>query len=556
MSRLNWRKTIWQFLNRAVFLQSTVLALAVVLVYGQFLWSPVVFDDINFFDGTIHSDYLGKFFSFDLRWLPYASFEWTRSLLGLDLIWFHLGNLFLHIANCLVLFWFFRRLFQLVLGSVTSSNLPADTVMPLSPSALAFGGALIFALHPAAVYGVAYLSQRSTLMASFFMLLMWSLFLEGLVRKSVYLLIASTIAYGLAVLSKEHAIMAPAVMIALMFLLEAPSRPLFKRVLPSFVLYGLIAIFIVYQVKAKHVLGGAYEMFGTDMLDRLHQQDPGFERGLAYPLSVLTQLYLFFKYLLVWIVPSPSWMSVDMVEYFFTRIFSWQSAAALIGFLGYFSIAVYCLLQRGKKGLFGFALLCPWLLFFTEFSTVRIQESFVIYRSYLWMLGLLAAMPFLFQKVSAKQAVAILIVIVFSILPLTWLRLTTFTHPLLLWDDAARLVEAKEDRPGVERIYYNRGTIFMTVKLYPEAIADFNKAISIYPEYSYAYSNRAAIYLTIGQYQQALDDFTKAIVLNPRNFRSYHGRANVYEKLNNPNAARLDYKESCLRGGTHSCSKF
>ena len=60
--------------------------------------------------------------------------------------------------------------------------MPNPPRIALSPSWLAFFGALIFALHPAAVYAVAYLNQRSTLMATLFTLVMWRLFLEGLIR--------------------------------------------------------------------------------------------------------------------------------------------------------------------------------------------------------------------------------------------------------------------------------------------------------------------------------------------------------------------------------------
>lgn len=533
-----------------------LLSLFTAVLYGRFLWNPVVFDDDYFFDGTVHAEYLGKIFSFDLRWLPYASFEWTRALLGLDLIWFHLGNLALHIANIAVLFLLLRRLFEVVLPGEKMTTANPAAAIALSPSWLAFFGALIFALHPAAVYAVTYLSQRSTLMATFFTLVMWRLFLEGSVRENRWWLMASAGAYFFAVLSKEHAIMAPAVALAMLLLLRQPSRQLFRQVWPTFVLYGLIGAFVVFQIKSRHMLGQTYEINGLEMLARLAREDPGFDRSLAYPLSVLTQSFLFFKYLLLWIVPSPAWMSVDMYEDFAGRLWSWPQIAGLIGFVLYPVVAIRLLLQRGMKGLFGFALLCPWLLFATEFSTVRIQESFVIYRSYLWMAGFFAALPFLVQKLPAKGAAAALTAIALVMLPAAWLRLTTFSHPLLLWDDAARLVENKEARPGVERIYHNRGIMFSRLKLYPQAIADYSKAISIYPEYSFAYNDRGAAYLETRKYPQAMNDFTKAIELNPQYFRPYLGRALLYEALNNLAAARLDYKESCLRGGAQGCQKF
>ena len=230
------RQVSSQFFSKSTLIPIFLLSAFTAVLYGQFLWNPVVFDDMYFFDGTVHAEYLGKIFSFDLRWLPYATFEWTRALLGLDLIWFHLGNLTLHIANIAVLFLFLRRLFDVVLPSEKKIVTNPAAVIPLSPSWLAFFGVLIFALHPAAVYAVAYLSQRSTLMATFFTLVMWRLFLEGTIRESRWWLMASAGAYFFAVLSKEHAIMAPAVALAMLFLLRQPSRQLFRKVWPTFVL--------------------------------------------------------------------------------------------------------------------------------------------------------------------------------------------------------------------------------------------------------------------------------------------------------------------------------
>ena len=183
-------------------------------------------------------------------------------------------------------------------------------------------------------------------------------------------------------------------------------------------------------------------------------------------------------------------------------LWSWPEIAGLIGFIIYPIIAIRLLLQRGIKGLLGFALLCPWLLFATELSTIRIQESFVLYRSYLWMAGAFAALPFLCQKLSAKQAAITLTFVALFMMPLSWLRLTTFSHPLLLWDDAARLVEnTEEKRLGIDRIFYNRGTELIRVKHYAEAIEDLSKVIELKGYYEgYAYQNRGSAYLESRQY--------------------------------------------------------
>lgn len=527
-----------------------LIAIFISLIYGPFLWNPVVFDDIYFFDGSIRGQYLDKIFSLGLRWLPYATFEWTRALFGLDLIWFHLGNNLLHIANAILLFVFLRKLFETVIPDINVlTTAPTSRIITLSSKWTAFFAALIFAMHPAAVYAVTYLSQRSILMATCFVLIMLNLFLRGTIRRNTWYFVASAVAYFFAVLSKEHAIMAPAVALALLLLVCKPDRQLFKDVLPTFFLYGLIAVFIVYQVKTRNILGHAYEINGPDMLSRLNGIDPAW----AYPLSILTQSFLFFKYLFVWIVPSPAWMSVDMKEGFAVTFWSWPHTAGLLAFISYPVIAIYLLLKGHKKGLLGFAMLCPWLLFATEFSTVRIQESFVLYRSYLWMIGLFAAAPFLLQKLSAKRAVWVMSAIVILMVPLTWARLTTFTHPLLLWDDAARLIDNKDVSPGVERIYHNRGLQFARLKMYPQAMQDYDKALAVYPDYAYAYNDRGALYFATGEYKKALVDFTKALELDSQYSKPYLGLAKTYEALGDRDAARLNYQKLCAFGVAYGC---
>lgn len=532
-----------------------LIALAVSPLYGQFLRNPTLFDDAGFFNGVIHPQYLGKIFSFEWRWLPYATFEWTRVLLGSDVKWYRLGNMALHIANSAVLYLFLLRLFKIVLPE--KSAVEPVSGNGLAAPWLAFLGALIFALHPAAVYAVAYLVQRSTLIATLFTLIMWYLFLEGLVRHNRWWLIASAIAYLLAVFSKEHAIMAPAVALALLFLVHKPSRALFKQVWPIFVLYGLIAVFILFRVvESSQVIGQAYEPRAMDMVGRLAAQSSTFNPKLAYPLSILTQSFLFFKYLLIWIVPIPAWMSVDMYETFATKLWSWPHVAGFIGFIVYALAAVRLLFQRGSKGLLGFAMLCPWLLFATEFSTVRIQETFVIYRSYLWMPGLFAALPFLFENRPAKRTAALLIVLAVVMLPITWDRLRTFSDPVLLWNDAARLIKNEEKRPGMERPFYNRGISLSKQGFYREAIQDHSRAIDIYPGFSYAHHERGANHLLLHEYPEAIENFDRALALNPAYFRTYLGKALAYEALNNLDAARLNFKETCVRGMPDACVKF
>jgi hypothetical protein len=431
----------------------------------------------------------------------------------------------------------------------------------LSAFWLAFFGALIFALHPVSVYAVAYLIQRTTLMATLFTLLTWRLFLEGLIREQRFWLYASALSYFLAVMSKEHALMTPAVTVALLLLFSPQPLQRTKLVWSTFVLYALIGAFAVFQRQSEHVLGQAYEPIASELISRMGAD---FDARFVYPLSILTQSFVFFKYLWVWIVPSPALMSVDTCQTFALRFWSLPEVFGLIGFIIYPIIATRLLLQRGLKGLLGFALLCPWLLFFTELATVRIQEIFVLYRSYLWMVGLFASLPFVCQKLTAKQTVITLSCVALLMMPLTWSRLDTFSHPFKLWDDAARRIQDDNSCPVMDRILNNRGREFMELKRYPEAIKDFNRSLQgikfqkepMISALASNYYNRGFAYLKMQQFQLALNDFNIIVGTIPKEWNAfYFYKAQAFEGLHELTAARQWYEQACLNGVSEGCEK-
>ncbi len=322
-----------------------------------FLHNPLVFDDVYFFDGTVHKEFLGTLFSPELRWLPYATFEWTRIIFGLDIIWFRIGNLVVHLANATLIFLFLCNLlnFTKAVGEVEVSS---------HSTWLAFLGSAIFALHPASVYAVAYLTQRSILMATFFSLVMLVLWLRGLERKKPLLLWLSALAYFLAVMSKEHAVMAPFVILALTVLVRKNNQIPVRQWAPVLILYGAIAIYTIFKVGAGYnLIGTAYQVNGSELLARVAKADPGFNIRHAYALSVITQGWLFFKYLLIWLLPSEAWMSIDVYEPFAPRLWSLPQAAGALAFIAYGWVAIRLLWLQGSRGLMGFGMLCPWLLF-------------------------------------------------------------------------------------------------------------------------------------------------------------------------------------------------
>jgi tetratricopeptide (TPR) repeat protein len=529
-------------MTRSILIFICLLAGAVAALYGQFLWNPIVFDDLPFFmvDGSGHQpvdDY--RYSPFELRSLPYASLAWGKALFGLDMLHFRIENALLHAAVAVALFFFLARLFRQLL--ITSR---------LSPEALAFSAALLFALHPVAVYAAGYLVQRTMLMATLFSLLAMLAWLRGCEQGRSPWLWASVAFYYLAVFSKEHAILLPGVLLALTVLLHTDWKTRLRGYWPQWAGFVAVALFVV--AAKKGVLGTAYEIYASDMLE-----DAG--SGLNHPLSVLTQSWLFFKYAGLWLLPNPNWMSADMREPFAQSLWSGY-LLAFMAFLAWGAIAVRLLFKRGRLGLLGFVLLFPWLMFLPEFSTIRIQESFVLYRSYLWAVGACALLPLLLQALDKRTAAVLVAAVALAMVPISMDRLASFSHPLMLWDDAAKLVEDKQALPGVYRIYYNRGSEFIKLGDYDSAISDLRTAARLYPEWPFAHSNLGSALLGKGEWRQAVPAFTEAIEIADRkrmgvNPKPYYGRAIAYENLGEHALARKDYELTC-RLAQKGCEKL
>jgi len=393
---------------------------------------------------------------------------------------------------------------------------------------------------PLATYAAGYLVQRTIIMATLFSLLAMLCYLHGSLRHKTLWLWLCVPLYYLAVFSKEHAIMLPAVLLVLTVLLYKDWWEQLRKRFAIFAALTAIAIFVL--LARKGLLGSVYEVNAPYLL-------MGLDSEFAYPLSILTQSWLFFKYALLWFLPYSAWLSIDMREYFAQSLFS-PYLIALLSFFVWGGVGLWLLLKRGRIGLFGFALLFPWLMFFTEFSTVRIQEVFVLYRSYLWAAGACCLLPAVFYKVNVRMASFFLTAIAIGFFTISLDRLATFSHPLLLWDDAIKLVEGRIDVPGANRIYYNRGTELTKLGRNELAIADFKQSITLAPGYADVYGNMGVAYSNDRNWEYAIQSFDTAIGIvrqkhDPTNPRFIYGRALALEKMGDIEKARDDYVISC-----------
>lgn len=513
------------------------LLAAVLIVYLPFLGNPFFFDDLPFFYGNNASEFAGSPLQLHLRWLPYASLGWTWAFFIDAPHFFHLGNALLHAANVILLFYLLRLLSRATIPALNESI----------PAWGAWLGALIFACHPVAVYAVGYVVQRSILMATLFSLVMLLSYVQGLLSGKKRCLLPVVVAYLMACFSKEHSVMMPAVLVAVTILLH--SRNKLDRMSLSVTWVALAAVGLLTILRTRGVFGLPYEPMAAVMFE---QQGMVESSPYLHLLSVLAQAGLFFKYLLLWIVPNPAWMSVDMREPFIASWTAWRGLAGALGFIVYGVVACRLLLRKQRMGLIGLALLYPWLLFIVELSSIRIQEPFVLYRSYLWMPGLMLFFPVVLSMFPLRRTKFVVGLLVLLLTAFSWNRLWVFGDNYRLWNDAALLLQ-NEHVAGADRIYYNRGIAEIAAKNWDKSIEDLQRVKQISPGLAPARYALGMAFYNAGRYQEAIGEFDVMISLKPDAGQAYYGKGLSLKRLHKDEQAIQQMQIGCELKNMMAC---
>lgn len=515
-----------------------LLLLAVAIIYLPFLGNDFVFDDLHSLSNIVLEFFAPRWRS--PRWFPQASLGWTADLFSNAVPhFFHLGNVILHGINALLVFYLLRQLLWL-------SDKPENNHIA-SYNLWAWAGALVFACHPVAVYAAGYISQRSILLATLFGLVMQIAYVRGLASGEKRWLFVTVAAYFAAIFCKEHSIMLPAILLAISILFRHQNRLSARTVTLTFLAMAASAVFLI--MKIKGIIGVAYEPMVNGSLVEQQVTNPPADIHL---LSLLTQAGLFFKYLLLWVLPNPAWMSADMRETLVPGLASWQSIIGTSAFVLYGITAMLLILKRGRSGLLGLALLYPWLHFFVEFSSVRVQEPFVLYRSYLWMTGGVLIVPLILARLKNKHLILAMGLITIALTAISWNRLASFSSNYRLWDDAAKLIS--DDTPGADRIYFNRGQSAARLHEWDKAAQDLERVTRINPKVFIARYELGMVYLNLGKNIEALSEFDAGIHLSPDNGSLYLGKGLALLRLGKKQdgqdyinqACELDESTACL----------
>jgi protein O-mannosyl-transferase len=526
--------------NRVALAGAIALAIAVCALYLPFISNPLVFDDRGYFTGREFAQYASSPFGLRPRFPAAFSLAAVYVLFG-TVEAQRIVGLLLHAAVTLALFW----LIVVLQTGAAKRPAPAPNVVPAALVAAAF-----FGLHPVAVYGAAYLAQRSIVLATLFAVLSIACFARGLAVGRYSYLIGAAALYWLAVLSKEHAmivaLMAPAVAWT-----HGRSRGFAVKYTLAYVVACIpVSVFIYDQVRGMRqmdLIGQALEPQFADIASQLAVAagDGPWHKPLVR--SAVTQAGLFFRYLLDWIAPATSRMSFD------TRVDLPQTwlppvaIAATLGYLAVASLALTLVVRRGRLAVAGLGLAWFSALYLLEFSVVRFQEPFVLYRSYFWAPGLAVVLAVLLERVPPRALVAVALVLGGSLAWQAHDRLRTFQSGLALWEDAVAKLPAGPV-PGAERQLYELGREYFYSGQREKAAEVVERCLAQYPRATTCAGARIAMLLESEQYREALPYLERALAERPNDGVLHHHLGLALERLGCREQARAQYEISAQLG--------
>jgi tetratricopeptide (TPR) repeat protein len=546
---------------------SELVGLAIIILLGIIIYSNSFhcsfhFDDLeNIVDNSkIHNlaDVNAWWNFYPTRPIGIFSFALNYHFNQLDVFYYHLVNLIIHLINACLVWW----LTLLILSSPVMKDQP----IAKNKKILAFLMALLFVSHPLATQSVTYIIQRMASMAAMFYLLSLALYVKARLAnkrdKQTYLLFAGSLFTGvLAVLTKENAYTLPfAIILFELFFLRTKKLSInFRDYRVSLSIAVLLGIIILVLIK-----------FSSFIFKTI---PPGL--GHAYtvtPLNYLfTQFSVIVKYIQLLFLPVN-----QKLDYDFPISNTFFEIRTLLCLMVLLSLIILAVSSFKRNRIISFGIFWFFLTLSVESSFIPINDLIFEHRTYLPSFGffliLCTGIYVLFWKKSKYLAIVIFVIITGSNSILTFERNKVWKDDLTLWNDnvaktpnlAIALVnrgyaysqidqwdnaiddysKALENYPTYARAYVNRGVAFGKLGHYDKAIADCSMAIALDPKYTEAYYDLGIAEVDNGQWEKAIADCSKAIELQPDYAKAWYNRGVAYGKLEQLDKAIADYSKA------------
>jgi tetratricopeptide (TPR) repeat protein len=511
----------------------SALALVGVLVYLNSLSNGFVFDDYaviveNKYINNPGTDFLSffnrsyfKIAGGEASYRPVATLSYYLIHLaaGLNPFYYHLTSVALHILNILLVYWM------------------ACLILRNPLSALIAG--LLFACHPAQTETVDCISYNEDLLTGLFFLLAFILYLKAtpqdLKKAEAKYYSGSLLFFLLGLLSKEMAITLPAVLLLYDLTLRAKERQSFS---PAMMLKAVTDRGWVYAGYAAVSLFYLALRF-IFLSNPVAQATPFYGSLLERILYLPDHIFSFMK-----LAIFPAELNADYVFSYPSGFFDISNLVGFIIVVGLASGSFY--IFKHSKTIF----FCIWwflVTLFPVYNLIPIFNPFADRYLYIPLVGfcMLAAFIFhylVFRKFSQKPAAKISALVAATVLVGFYATVSTarnrdWKDGLTLWSKTVKQSPNSRVAHGsLGRAYQEQGRL-------DKAVAEYEKALRIFPADYKAHYNLGVIYDKQDLLAKAEHHYQRAIKINPAYLNAHFNLANIYQRQGLPEKAIGQYQK-------------
>lgn len=526
------------------FLGLAVALFLVLAVYGPAIGGPFLYDDryLPFMVPGIASAPLAAWLH-SMRPFLMLTF-WMNFQIGADNPYsYHVVNVLLHFTDSVLIALIVHKL-------LTWADAERVTNLILS----AFAGGL-FLLHPLQTESVTYVASRSDSLSVLLFNAAFAVFLYRRSRAASWTLTAGVLAlFGLAVLSKEHTAVFPALLLLTDYFWN-----------PGFSFEGIRKNWRLYAPMA--VGGAAGLVFVWRVLSA--SNSAGFHvKGLAWYQYFYTQCRAIWVYIRLFFLPVG-----QNVDYDFPISRTIVDHGAIFALLGLAALAVVAWIYRKRYPLASYGYFAFLVLLAPTSSVVPIADVLVEHRTYMPFLGLLLIVVEALRhwKTSQKTLAGALTAVLLVSAVATYQRNQVWSSAVALWSDSVQKSPHKA-RPRFQLAfaYFEEHRCPEAVNQYAKAatlekpsydllvdwaeaadcagdadaaVAKLREAASINPSV-HAWAQIGMVYGEHGKHAEALQALAHATAIDPNYAMTYVYRGNVYASLGEYDKAAAEYRHA------------
>lgn len=469
---------------------------------------------------------------------------WINARLsGDDTYSYHVVNVLLHCVTSGLVFLIVRRLLDWSGGEQSRRTL------------LAGFAAAVFLLHPLQTEAVAYLAGRSEALS---VMLVFAAFTVFLYRRETatgwWTVAAVLLLFGLALLSKEHTIALPALLLLTDFWWN-----------PGFSLKGIRENWKLYVPMALGAAGGLAVFWNLIMT----AQTAGFGmKDFTWYQYFFTQCRALFVYLGLFLAPVR--LTVDRDFPISKTVFDHGAIFGLVA-LVLLCAAAWSWRRRFPLASYGFFMFL--VLMAPTSSILPIRDPIAERRVYFAMPGLLLIVVALLSRlrIDRKALAGACAVVVLALAGATYVRAEVWSDAVTLWEDTV----AKSPNKG--RAHFQLGFAYFEQNRFDRAIDEFEKTAKLDPptynllidwalaydglnrhddalaklrqaesmeRTAHVYTQIAKVYAEQSRWQEALRALDTAQKIDPSFAMIYNYRGKIHYKNNELPAAAADYQHA------------